>query len=155
MSLWVYYTTVNHNDQMQCLTGLSRLCTLWLLFPYNYCPDRHKERHCFLAPWRLTVVMWSMRSNEKEWKWSYVTSQMTACHKIRTIQKGLLWNLSVGVEDTCGHALWANKILCYHTPLRSKRRLPPNHVLSWSYLIMCNLSNFLLWQHGLKKINSA
>lgn len=70
-------------------------------------------------------------------------------------KRRLLWNLSVGVEDLCGHALWTNKILCYHKPLRSKRRLSPNHVLSWSYLIMCNLSNFLLWQHRLKKINSA
>lgn len=79
MSPSVYYTSVYHNDQMQCLTGLNRLCTLWLLFTYNYCPGLHKERHCFLASWRLIVVMRSMLSNEKEWKWSYVTSQMKAC----------------------------------------------------------------------------
>lgn len=57
-------------------------------------------------------------------------------------KRRLLWNVSVGVEDLCGRALWTNKILCYGKPLRSKRRLSPNHVLSRSYLIICNLSNF-------------
>lgn len=57
-------------------------------------------------------------------------------------KRRLLWNSSVGVEDLRGHALWTSKILCYRKPLRSKRRLSPNHVLSRSYLIMCNLRNF-------------
>lgn len=59
-------------------------------------------------------------------------------------KRRLLWHSSVRVKGLCGHALWTSKILCYCKPLRSMHRLSPNHVLSRSYLIIFNLSNFLL-----------